>query len=72
MDFYGIDWNGSVAVRDDSDGTVVVDDLPPLLSATQRQALSDQLPQNDSLTEDFMITSFTIAKLFVHQSCSLV
>ena len=71
MDFYGTDWDGPVPVCDNDDGTVVVDDLPPLLSATQQQALTDQLPPSESLTEDWMITNYTIAKVFVHQSCSV-
>lgn len=69
MDFYGTDWGGPVPVSDD-DGTVTLDDLPPLLSATQQQHLSEQLPTSGSLTEDWMISAYTIAKAFVHQSCS--
>lgn len=71
MDFYGTDWDGSVPVCNDGD-TVIVDDLPSLLSPAQQQALMDQLPDRDSgsLTEDWMITSYTMAKTFVHQSCS--
>ena len=42
MTFYGTNWGGPVPVSDD-DSTVALDDLPPLLSATQQQALSDQL-----------------------------
>ena len=68
---YGIDWDGPVPVHDgNEDDTVVVDDLPPLLSATQRQALTEQLPPSESLTEDWLISSFTTAKVFVHRSCS--
>ena len=65
-----MDWSGPVPVHED--GSVVVDDLPPMLSDAQCQVLSDQLPTNDneSLTEDRMITSYTIAKVFVHQSCA--
>ena len=71
MDCYGTDWDGPVPVSDhDNEGTVVLDTLPPLLSPTQQQDLSDQLPASGSLTEDWMITTYTIAKAFVHQSCS--
>lgn len=69
MEFYGTDWNGPVPLDNDAD-IVVVDDLPPLLSSTQQQALKDQLPPSGALTEEWMITSFTIAKSFVHQCCS--
>ena len=69
MEFYGTDWNGPVPADNDAD-QVVVDDLPPLLSITQQQALRDQLPPSGPLSEEWMITSFTIAKSFVHQSCS--
>ena len=62
MDFYGTDWDGHVPVCDNDDSTVVVDDLPP-----QRQALTDQLLPSESLTEDWMITNYTTAKVFVHQ-----
>ena len=61
-------------ICDNDDSTVVVDDLPPLLSATQcsqRQALTDQLLPSESLTEDWKITNYTITKVFVHQSCSV-
>lgn len=52
MDSYGTDWGGPVPVCDDMNSdTVLVDDLPPLLSATQ---LTDQLPSRESLTEDWM------------------
>ena len=67
--WYGIDWNGPVPVyndNDDDDGAVVVDDLPPPLSATQQQALTDQLPPSESLTEDWMITTYTIANVISH------
>ena len=54
----------------DGESTVVVDNLPPLLSESQQQALAQQIPACDSLTEEWMVSSYTIAKTFVHQSCS--
>ena len=69
MDYYGADWEGPVPDSDD-ESTVVLDDLPPLLSGSQQQALAQQIPVHESVTEEWMISSFTIAKTFVHQSCS--
>ena len=63
-----IDLGGPTPVDDDS--TVVVDSLPPLLSQSQQQALMQEIPDCESLTEEWMINSFTIGKVFVHQSCS--
>ena len=69
MDLYGTDWEGPVP-DSDNESTVIVDNLPPLLSVSQQQDLSQQIPACDSLTEEWMISSYTIAKRFVHQSCS--
>ena len=52
MEFYGTHWDGPVPTEDDTD-RVVVNDLPPLLSTSQQQALTGQLPpNNDPLSED--------------------
>ena len=41
MDFYGTDWDDPVTIHDDgnANNTVLVDDLPHLISATQQEAL---------------------------------
>ena len=70
-DQYGIDWAGPVPT-DEDDNTVTVDDLPDILSETEkdilRQHISDQ--GTCTLTEECMIRSFTIAKVFIHAACS--
>ncbi len=65
---YGIDWTGPVSLDDDN--TVVLDDLADVLSDTEKATLSDQIPQLTTLTEDWMIQSFTIAKVFVHEAAT--
>ena len=70
-DHYGIDWAGPV-VTDEDDSTVTVDDLPDFLSEpekdTLRQHISDQ--GTCTLTEESMIRSFTISKVFVHAAAN--
>ncbi len=46
--------------------TVTVDDLPSILSDEERTTLSQQLTHSDTLTEEWMIHSFTVAKVFIH------
>ena len=46
MDFYGTDWDGPGPLHDDGndDNTVLVDDLPHLISVTRQEALREQVP----------------------------
>ena len=68
MSYYGIDWEGPVP-DDNDENIVVVDNLPLLLSESQQQALEQEIPACDSPTEEWMISTYTIAKRFAHQSC---
>lgn len=61
---YGIDWSGPVPLADDQ--TVMVDELPNILTHEERTTLSQQLTHSDTLTEEWMIHSYTVAKVFVH------
>lgn len=70
INLYGADWDGPVPTDDDAN-RVVVENLPPLLSPTQQRALTDLLPSNTpTLSEHWMIDTYTIAKTFVHRTCS--
>lgn len=68
LDYYGTDWEGPVPLQDD-EATVSVEELPELLSEVQRSTLRDLIPHQDQLTDDWMINSFSVAKLFVHELC---
>ena len=60
---------GPIPVSSD-ESTVVLQDLPNVLSETQKRSLTEQIPQYETLSEEWMISSFTIAKVFVHRLCS--
>lgn len=71
MELYGADWDGPIPTDDDAHG-VLLDNLPPLLSSNQQEALTNLLPlsSTNNLSEEFMIERYSVAKQFVHQSCS--
>jgi len=48
--------------------TVILDDLPNILSDNERATLNQQIGHSDTLKEEWMIHSFTIAKVFVHSA----
>lgn len=54
------------------DDMVVVDSLADVLSDTEKATLSSQIPQPTTLTEDWLIQSFTVAKIFVHEAATSV
>ena len=68
LDYYGTDWEGPVPLQDD-EATVSVEELPELLSEVQQSTLRDLIPYQDQLSDDWMIHSFSVAKLFVHELC---
>ncbi len=68
-DDYGIDWTGPVPVED-VDNVVRVDDLTDVLSDAEKATLMQQITQPDTLTEEWMIHSFSVAKLFVHAAAT--
>ncbi len=69
MEWYGADWEGPVGIGTGDDDTVVVDNLPPMLSDDDQQTLRGQIPPFSTLTDEWMISSFTIAKVYVYQHC---
>ena len=69
-----IDWDGPV---NSDEGTVLLDDLPRLLTAEQRHALQTELssqPQVPAGTtaEELIIRNFTVVKLFFPYKCFVV
>lgn len=64
IDEYGIDWSEPAPLEDEQ--TVTVDNLPNILSDEERATLRQQLTHSDTLTEEWMVHSFTVAKVFVH------
>ena len=64
-----MDWEGPVSLGDDN--TVVVEDPPRVLSEEGRDLLRQEIGQADVVTEDWMIESFTVAKVFIHEANSL-
>ena len=45
-----------------------MNNIPDLLSAEQIINLKALLPPFDTLTDEWMISSYTIAKIFVHEN----
>ena len=68
LDCYCTDWEGPVPLQDD-EAIVSVEELPELLSGVQQSTLRDLIPYQDQLSDDWMIHSFSVAKLFVHELC---
>ena len=64
LDLYGVDWKGPLPMAND-ENTMVVTSLPPYLSAAQQEILHQQLPHSDTITEEWMIHVFSIAKVYV-------
>ena len=64
---YGTDWEGPIPLEDDLE-TVHVDQLPCILSEEQKATLLEQIVLTDTLTEEWMIKNFAIAKDFVHNA----
>lgn len=46
-----------------------MNDLPDLLSTEQLVDLRALLPAFNTLTDEWMISSYTIAKMYVHENC---
>ena len=53
----------------DEDDIVTVEELPDVLSAAEK-AILQQITHYDALTEEWMIQSFTTAKVFVHAAAT--
>ena len=68
-EYYGADWEGPVATGT-YDSTVEVINLPSFLTRVQQDRLRGQIPELNNLTDEWMINSFTIAKIFVRENCS--
>ena len=54
----------------DDDDIVTVEELPDVLSAAEKAILQQQITHYDALTEEWMIQSFTTAKVFVHAAAT--
>ena len=65
---YGTVREGPVPLQDD-EATVSVEELPELLSEVERSTARDLILHQDHFTDDWMIHSFSVAKLFVHELC---
>ena len=61
---YGIDCEGPVSV--DGDSVVNVGDPTEILSLAQRSTLMQSITQQEALSEEWMLHTFTTAKVFVH------
>ncbi len=61
---YGIEWAGPVPLDDDD--VVRVDDVEDPLSDAEKTTLMQQITQPETLTEEWMIQTFTVDKVFVH------
>ena len=48
-----------------SESTVIVNNLPNLLSEEEEEILSQQITHPVALTEEWMIESFRVAKVFI-------
>ena len=46
-----------------------MNDVPDLLSTEQFVDLKSLLPTFNTLTDEWMISSYTIAKMYVHENC---
>ncbi len=66
MEWYGANWEGPVGIGASDDDTV---NLPPMLSDDQQQTLRGQISPFSTLTDEWMISSFNIAKVYVYQHC---
>lgn len=64
---YGTDWEGPIPLEDDVE-IVHVDQLPSILSEEQEATLQQQIELTGTLTEEWMIKNFAIAKDFVHNA----
>ena len=64
---YGTDWEGPIPLKDDVE-IVHVDQLPSILSEEQKATLQQQIELTGTLTEEWMIKNFAIAKDFVHNA----
>lgn len=66
--YYGVDWDGPIPTSDES--TVQVDNLPSVLTSDQQDYLRSQIPPYTNLTDEWMIDSFTLAKVYIHNTCT--
>lgn len=66
---YGCDFNGPVTI-DDECTSVVVDELPQILTEEERQLLRQLLNSHDVMSQDTLIHDFAIAKLFIQHTRS--
>ena len=61
-----MDCEGPVSLDDDN--TVVVEDPPHVLNEEGSDILRQEIGQADVVTEDWMMQSFIIAKVFIHEA----
>ena len=61
---YGIDVEGPVPLDDES--TIVVDELPNVLSEEERAMLRRHIVQPDSLSAEWMIENYSVTRYVVH------
>lgn len=67
---YGVDFDSPSSVSESN--LVQVDDLPPCLTDEHMTHLQALIPHIDVLTDEWMISSYAIAKAYVYQHCSRV
>ena len=66
-DSFGIDWEGPIALDDES--TVTVEELEDVLSDAQKQHLKGLLAplSGSAFSQESMLAQFLLAKSYVHQ-----
>lgn len=62
---YDIDFEGPVPL-DDDEHSVVVQELPHLLSEEERTTLRQQISQPDSTTGEWMVQSYAVTRSIIH------
>ena len=59
-----MDWEGPVPLDDDAE-SVQVQRLLEYLSSSEKDSLRQMLPHSESLSEEWMINCYSVAKVFI-------
>ena len=62
---FGIDFEGPVPL-DEDENPVVVEELPQFLSQEEMITLRQNIPQPDSLNDEWMIQNYAITRSIIH------
>ena len=62
---FGIDFEGPVPL-DEDENPVVVEELPQFLSQEEMITLRQNIPQPDSVNDEWMIQNYAIARSIIH------